>query len=149
METIGERIQANVYFKNKIALVLAHLLLSHGNCNLDISSPRFLFLLCNFAAHLKHLNMSFDLLTIAKNYLKALKQGKTGKELAIFFHEDVVQVEMPNQLNPHGNTSDLTTLLERAEQGKKLLKSQDYQIRNAFVHDNTVILELDWSGIMN
>jgi ketosteroid isomerase-like protein len=93
--------------------------------------------------------MSLDILTIAKNYLKALKQGKTGKELAIFFHEDVEQVEMPNQLNPHGNTSDLTTVLERAEKGKKLLKSQDYQIRNAFVHDNTVIMELDWSGIMN
>jgi len=93
--------------------------------------------------------MSVDILTIAKNYLKALKQGKTGKELAIFFHEDVEQVEMPNQLNPSGVISNLTTLLERAEQGKKLVKSQDYQIRNAFVHDNTVVMELEWSGIMN
>jgi ketosteroid isomerase-like protein len=93
--------------------------------------------------------MSVDILTIAKNYLKALKQGKTGKDLAIFFHEDVTQVEMPNRLNTNGTTSDLTTLLERAEQGKKLLKSQDYQIKNAFVHENTVVMELDWSGILN
>ena len=107
------------------------------------------FLFCKFAAQQKHLNMSVDILTIAKNYLKALKQGKTGKELAIFFHEDVEQVELPNQLNPNGVTSNLTTLLERAEQGKKLVKSQDYQIRNAFVHDNTVVMELEWSGIMN
>jgi ketosteroid isomerase-like protein len=93
--------------------------------------------------------MSVDILTIAKNYLKALKQGKTGKDLAIFFHEDVEQVEMPNRLNPNGTTSDLTMMLERAEQGKKILKSQDYQIRNAFVHENTVVMELDWSGILN
>ena len=93
--------------------------------------------------------MSVDILTIAKNYLKALKQGKIGKDLAIFFHEDVVEVEMPNRLNPEGTTSDLNTLLERAEQGKKILKSQDYQIRNAFVHENTVVMELDWSGILN
>jgi ketosteroid isomerase-like protein len=93
--------------------------------------------------------MSVDILTIAKNYLKALKLGKTGKDLAIFFHEDAVQVEMPNRLNPGGTTSDLNTLLERAEQGKKVLRSQDYQIRNAFVHENTVVMELDWSGILN
>ena len=93
--------------------------------------------------------MSLDILTIAKNYLKALKQGKTGKDLAIFFHEDVQQVEFPNRLNPNGQTSDLTTLLERAEQGKKILKSQDYELKNAFVHDNTVVLELDWSGILS
>ena len=93
--------------------------------------------------------MSVDILTLAKNYLKALKQGKTGKDLAIFFHEDVVEVEMPNRLNPEGTTSDLNTLLERAEQGKKILKSQDYQIRNAFVNENTVVMELDWSGILN
>ena len=93
--------------------------------------------------------MSLDILTIAKNYLKALKQGKTGKELAIFFHEDVEQVEMPNRLNPNGVVNNLSSLLERAEQGKKLLKSQDYELRNAFVHDNTVVLELDWSGVLN
>ncbi len=93
--------------------------------------------------------MSVDIMTIAKNYLKALRQGKTGKDLAIFFHEDVEQVEMPNRLNPNGTTSNLTTLLERAEQGKKILKSQDYQIKNAYVHENTVIMELDWSGVLN
>jgi ketosteroid isomerase-like protein len=93
--------------------------------------------------------MSVDILTIAKNYLKALKQGKTGKDLAIFFHEDVRQVEMPNRLNPNGTTSDLPTLLERAEQGKKLLKGQDYTIKNTIVQDNTVVLEIDWSGILN
>ena len=93
--------------------------------------------------------MSLDILTIAKNYLKALKLGKTGNDLAIFFNEDVEQVEMPNRLNPNGTTSNLTTLLEKAEEGKKILKSQDYTIKNAIVQDNTVVLELDWSGVLN
>ena len=93
--------------------------------------------------------MSLDILTIAKNYLKALKQGKTGKDLAIFFHEDIEQVDMPNRLNPGGSTSNFSTLLQRAEEGHKILKSQEYDIRNAIVQDNTVVLELEWSGILN
>jgi ketosteroid isomerase-like protein len=93
--------------------------------------------------------MSLDILTIAKNYLKALKQGKTGKELAIFFHEEVEQVEMPNRLNPKGTTSNLNMLLQRAEQGKKILKSQEYDIKKTIVQDNTVVMELEWSGVLN
>ncbi len=93
--------------------------------------------------------MSLDLLTIAKNYLKALKQGKTGKDLAIFFHEDVEQVEMPNRLNPKGSTSNLNVLLQRAEQGQKVLKSQEYDLQNAIVKDNLVVMELVWTGTLN
>ena len=93
--------------------------------------------------------MSVDILTIAKNYLKALKQGKTGKDLAIFFHEEVEQVEMPNQLNPKGATSNLAMLLQRAEQGKKLLKAQEYDIKNIIVQENVVVFELEWSGVLH
>jgi len=92
--------------------------------------------------------MSLDIMTIAKNYLKALKQGKTGKDLAIFFHDDVVQVEFPNRLNPSGVVSNLTTLLERAEQSRKVIKSQEYEITNAFVHGDTVVFEINWSGVL-
>ena len=92
--------------------------------------------------------MDFDILTIAKNYLKALKAGKTGKELAIFFHPDVVQTELPNRLNPNGVTSNLDQILDRAEKSRKLLKMQTYEIENDFVNGNTVVLELKWTGVV-
>ena len=92
--------------------------------------------------------MDFDILTIAKNYLKALKAGKTGKELALFFHPDVVQTELPNRLNPKGLINNLDQIVERAEKSKKLLKVQTYRIENAVVAGDTVVLEIKWSGVL-
>ncbi len=92
--------------------------------------------------------MEFDILTIAKNYLKALRAGKTGKDLALFFHADVVQTELPNRINPKGVVSNLKQILERAEKGKKLLKAQTYQIDNEVVNGDTVALEIKWTGVL-
>ncbi len=92
--------------------------------------------------------MEFDILTIAKNYLKTLKAGKTGKDLAIFFHPDIIQIELPNRLNAKGVTSHLSQILERAEKGKKLLKMQTYEIDNACVCGDTVVMEVRWSGVL-
>ena len=92
--------------------------------------------------------MDFDILTIAKNYLKALKAGKTGKELAMFFHPDIIQTELPNHLNPKGVVANLNQILERAEKGKKLLKTQTYAIENEVVNDDTVALEIKWTGVL-
>lgn len=107
------------------------------------------FATCTFAAFISTLwRMDFDLLTIAKNYLKALKLGKTGKDLAIFFHPDVIQTELPNRLNPKGVVSNLSTILERAEKGKRLFKTQNYEIEHDIVQGDTVVLRLTWTGIM-
>ncbi len=92
--------------------------------------------------------MEFDILTIAKNYLKALKAGKTGKELAIFFHPDIIQIELPNRLNTKGVTSHFHQVIERAEKSKRLLKMQNYEIENAMVNDDVVALQIKWTGVM-
>ena len=92
--------------------------------------------------------MDFDILTIAKNYLKALKAGKTGKDIALFFHPDIIQIELPNRLNPKGVTSNLSQIIERAEKSKKLLKMQNYEIETALVHDDIVALQIRWTGVM-
>ncbi len=91
--------------------------------------------------------MEFDILTIAKNYIKALKAGKPGNELAIFFHPDVVQTELPNRLNPKGVTNNLSEILERNEKSKKLLKAQNFEINDAIVNDDTVAMQISWTGV--
>ena len=92
--------------------------------------------------------MEFDILTIAKNYLKALRAGKTSKELALFFHPDVVQIEMPNRLNPKGVTSYFEQILERADKSRRLFKIQTYEIDNALMNNDVVALQVSWMGVM-
>lgn len=104
--------------------------------------------LLHLPVHQKPRRMDFDILTIAKNYLKALKAGKTGKELAIFFHPDVVQTELPNRLNPKGVASHLNQILDRMEKSKKLLKSQNFEVTDVIVQEQTVVMQLIWTGVV-
>ncbi len=79
-------------------------------------------------------------------YLSALESGTVGAALAAFFADDVVQVELPNRLNPKGGTSDRETLLQRAEKGQKLLKSQRYAVRSLLASGTQVAVEAEWQG---
>lgn len=64
--------------------------------------------------------MSTELENLAtiRAYLAALESGAHGEQLARFFVPDAVQIELPNLLNPNGASSDLATILTRAEQGR-------------------------------
>ena len=89
--------------------------------------------------------MEFDILTIAKNYLKAIK---AHQDLSLFFHPDVVQIELPNRLNPKGVVCNLEKILERDYKSRRLLKVQNYEIENETVTDDTVVLQIKWSGVV-
>jgi ketosteroid isomerase-like protein len=87
-----------------------------------------------------------DILTITKNYLKAIEEGKTADELAIYYSESVQQVEYPNRLLPNGATRNLNDLKEASLRGKEVLISQTYDIQKSYVIGNTVILETIWTA---
>ena len=89
--------------------------------------------------------MEFDILTLAKNYLKAIK---ANQDITLFFHPDAVQVELPNRLNPKGVVSYLDQIIERSYKGRKLLKVQNYEIENEVVMDDTVVLQIKWTGVV-
>ncbi len=89
--------------------------------------------------------MEFDILTIAKNYLKAIK---AHQHLSLFFHPDVVQIELPNRLNPKGVVCNLEKILERDYKSRRLLKVQNYEIENETVTDDTVVLQIKWTGVV-
>lgn len=79
-------------------------------------------------------------------YLKALAEMRTGKDLAKFFHKDVEQIEYPNALLPHGATRDLDTLLEGAARAKKLMSEQTYKIKNTIANGDMMLAEVKWTG---
>lgn len=87
-------------------------------------------------------------LEAARRYLAAVETGATGEALAAFYTPDVVQVEFPNQLNPRGARRDLAALLEGAERGQDVVRSQRYELVNAFAAGDQVALEVNWTGVL-
>ena len=88
-----------------------------------------------------------NLVTI-RAYLAALEAGAVGQALAKFFTPDAQQVELPNRLNSNGRLSDLPTILQRAEQGQRLLRSQCYEIKSEVAQGQCVAIEATWTGTL-
>jgi ketosteroid isomerase-like protein len=85
---------------------------------------------------------------IVRSYMKALQDGVAGDALRRFFTEDVRQIEMPNQLNPRGQESDLEHILQRSLQGLQILKWQRYEIVSEMAQEDRVAVEARWTGIL-
>ena len=87
-------------------------------------------------------------IALVRDYLAALANGESGAALGRFFTPDALQIELPNRLNPTGGQSDLATILQRSEQGKKLLQAQSYTIRSAIARDDQVAVEAEWQATL-
>lgn len=87
-------------------------------------------------------------LATVHRYLAALEVGATGDALAAFFTSDVVQEEFPNRLVPAGARRDLAALLEGAERGQLVMRSQRYEVLNAIAAGDQVALEVQWTGTL-
>jgi ketosteroid isomerase-like protein len=87
-------------------------------------------------------------LQFARAYLAALERGEAGDALRRFFTEDFQQIEYPNRLNPKGQQSDLTSMVERSLRGKAMMKSQRYEIENAVADGDSVAIEVKWTGVL-
>jgi ketosteroid isomerase-like protein len=85
---------------------------------------------------------------LVRSYVKALQDGEAGDALRRFFTEDARQIEMPNQLNPRGQESDLEHILQRSLQGKQILKRQQYEIISVMAQEERVAVEARWTGIL-
>lgn len=87
-----------------------------------------------------------DTSTFVRLYLTAISNGATGPKLAAFFDPEIVQEEFPNRLAPEGATRTLPEILEAAERGKKLMKSQVYDVKTFMAGGDRVALEVLWTG---
>lgn len=88
-------------------------------------------------------------LLAAREYLTAIQSGATGDQLARFFAPDVMQQEFPNRLNPEGASRGLSEILEGAERGQKLLRSQRYEVIREVTSGENVALEVQWTGTLS
>jgi ketosteroid isomerase-like protein len=85
---------------------------------------------------------------LVRTYLNALQCGEAGDALRRFFTDDVRQIEMPNQLNKRGQESDLEHILQRSQQGLKVLQRQQYEIVSAIAQGDSVAVEARWTGVL-
>jgi ketosteroid isomerase-like protein len=85
---------------------------------------------------------------LVRTYLNALQNGEAGDALRRFFTDDVRQVEMPNQLNNCGQESTLEHILQRSQQGLKILRRQQYEIVSTLGQGDRVAVEARWTGIL-
>lgn len=88
-------------------------------------------------------------LEVARRYLQALTAGATGQALAAFFTPDVIQHELPNRLVVNGARRDLAAILEAAERGQQVMRSQSYELLHAIEHGDAIALEVRWMGTLN
>jgi ketosteroid isomerase-like protein len=87
-------------------------------------------------------------LETARRYLKAVEEFATGAALAAFFSPDVVHVQFPNRVVPHGSRCNLPEMVVASGRGKKEFARQRYEIRHEVANGDTVALEVFWEGTL-
>jgi hypothetical protein len=91
---------------------------------------------------------SFDILSLAKQHLQDIADGKSGEELiAQYFLKEASLKELPNKLNVNGSTSDYNELIERSKKGKHIVMQQSFSVLHEHLAGNVVILEVLWKGV--
>jgi ketosteroid isomerase-like protein len=86
-------------------------------------------------------------LTTVRRYLKAIEDG-TFADIADLFTPDAVMEQLPNRIYPQGVRGNLSRMADAFEKGRKVLSRQTYEIKNALVNDNSVAVEVLWTGTL-
>ena len=90
---------------------------------------------------------NIDHLNSVRRYLRTMEDG-TFADIADLFTPDAVMEQLPNRIYPQGVRGNLSRMADAFEQGRKVLSSQTYEIKNALVHDNSVAVEVLWTGTL-
>jgi ketosteroid isomerase-like protein len=90
---------------------------------------------------------------VARRFLAAIEADTrggscVGQAVADFYAPDAVQVELPNRFLPDGARRTLAEIMAAGERGKKVLRSQRYEVKRAFAVGDSVILEVLWVGVL-
>ena len=81
-------------------------------------------------------------------YLHAVAAMGVPEAVSDFFAPDVIFHEFPNRIVPRGRVSRFADLGAAYEQGRKILKSQEYEVQRVVEAGDEVAVELEWRGIL-
>ena len=84
-----------------------------------------------------------------RKYFSLLERFSTDRsDYAEVLHPEFRQLEFPNTLNRTGQESDLSSSMERAVKGSKMLSQQSYKIANSVEGPEQIVVEALWKGRM-
>ena len=89
-----------------------------------------------------------DRLKAAKALLRAIEQGDRAALLEAYA-ENAVQVEHPNKLKPKGDRRAPARMAEDLARGKRLLRSERYDVLEGTVMGDQVALQVRWTGVVD
>jgi ketosteroid isomerase-like protein len=92
--------------------------------------------------------MSVSNIARTRQYLQAVASMSAVENVAEFYTPDVVIQEFPNRVAPNGRIRRAADLRVAYEQGRKLLKSQAYDVQRIVEAGDEVAVELEWRGIL-
>jgi ketosteroid isomerase-like protein len=69
-------------------------------------------------------------------------------KVAEFYAPDVVVQEFPNRIAPQGRVRQAKDVRLAYEQGKKIMRSQRYDVRRIVESGDEVAVELEWTGVL-
>jgi ketosteroid isomerase-like protein len=83
--------------------------------------------------------------TVVRRFVSAVERGDADAAFACV-RDDVVQIELPSRIRPHGARHDLAAMKEGWAKGAALLASQSYDVKNVVAAGGRVAVELAWRG---
>jgi ketosteroid isomerase-like protein len=74
--------------------------------------------------------------------------GSTRDDLVAVLHPDVVFVEHPSPMSPHGRTHGRDAMVAGFLAGKDLLSEQDIDVQGMVVEGERVAVQSTWTGVV-
>jgi ketosteroid isomerase-like protein len=82
-------------------------------------------------------------------FIQTVASASSADAVAEFFAADAVMHELPNPIAPHGRKRTLADLHAAFGAGRRLLRSQTYDVRSVIEMGDEVAAEVEWTGILN
>lgn len=84
----------------------------------------------------------------ARQYLEAVGAGESIDKVFEFYADDVVIQEFPNRIAPQGRTRRTADIRAAYEQGRKIIRSQSYNVLRIVESGDEVAIEVEWAGVL-
>jgi len=80
-------------------------------------------------------------------YLRSIESGDFAY-IVDLFSPDALLEQFPNRIYPKGIKSDVSSMAEAFEKGRKLLSSQSYELKSCVADGDSVSVEVLWTGTL-
>ena len=81
-------------------------------------------------------------------YLQAVASLGPPEAVSGFFTPDAIFREFPNRIAPNGRVRSAADSHAAYEMGRKILKSQKYEVQRVVEDGDELAVELEWTGVL-